>query len=58
MGIVEEGRAAIKAGDDAAEAKWFKIDQLPKEMAFDHDEISCFAIGRLKRKKAYRQVLQ
>lgn len=28
----------IKAADDAAEAKWWPLDQLP-EMAFDHEEI-------------------
>jgi 8-oxo-dGTP diphosphatase len=58
MGIVEERQAIVKAGDDAAEAQWFDIEKLPGKMAFDHDEISRFAIRRLKRKKAYRQSLQ
>ncbi len=28
----------VKAGDDASEADWFAIDQLP-DMAFDHEEV-------------------
>jgi 8-oxo-dGTP diphosphatase len=55
VGIVEEKRAVIKAGDDAAEAQWFEIDKLPEEMAFDHDEITRFAVRRFKRKRVYRQ---
>jgi 8-oxo-dGTP diphosphatase len=55
MGIVNAKRAKIKGGDDAAEAKWFDIEKLPAEMAFDHDEITRCAIRRLKRTKAYRQ---
>ena len=34
------------AGDDAAEAQWFRLDALP-ELAFDHDEIIEFAKTRL-----------
>lgn len=36
LGIVEQPVA--RAGDDAAEAKWFPIDQLPP-LAFDHRRI-------------------
>jgi len=47
MGIANEQQTKIKAGDDAAEAKWFDIEKLPKNMAFDHDEVLKFAIEKL-----------
>lgn len=48
MGIATKGQTRIKAGDDAAEARWFDIEELPKDMAFDHNEIAKFAIEKLK----------
>jgi 8-oxo-dGTP diphosphatase len=54
MGIAEEGRDGLRAGDDAAEAKWFEIDDLPENMAFDHSDVAQFAIGRLKEMSIYR----
>jgi 8-oxo-dGTP diphosphatase len=54
FGIAAKGPNKIKAGDDAAEARWFDIENLPENMAFDHDRVAKFAITRLKRKKAYR----
>ncbi|MEA3225334.1 MAG: NUDIX hydrolase [Planctomycetota bacterium] len=48
MGIVNQGRDDVKAGDDAAEAQWFSIEGLPENMAFDHDEMVRFAIERLR----------
>jgi 8-oxo-dGTP diphosphatase len=38
LGIVGED-ADVKGGDDAAEAKWFLMDEIPFPLAFDHDEI-------------------
>jgi len=51
MGIAGSGQSRLKAGDDAAEAKWFDIDKLPENMAFDHREVAAFAIKRLKMKR-------
>ncbi len=51
MGIVRppaKGQNKIKAGDDAAEARWFDIEKLPKDMGFDHEKIAKFAIEKLK----------
>lgn len=55
MGIAEEGQDRLRAGDDAAEAKWFDIDKLPESMAFDHREVAQFAIGKLKGMTLYRE---
>ena len=37
------------ASDDAKEAKWFSVNDLPK-LAFDHDEIINFALLKHKIK--------
>ena len=51
MGIVEKPDDNVKGGDDAQEARWFDIDKLPEELAFDHDEIINCAIEELKIKQ-------
>lgn len=51
MGIAREGLERIKAGDDAKEVQWFDIEELPKDLAFDHNEVVKFAIRKLKRRK-------
>jgi len=50
MGIIKDGLDRIKAGDDAAEAQWFDINDLPQNIAFDHDLVAKFAVERLKSK--------
>jgi len=58
MGIAGEEARKIKAGDDAAKAEWFDIEDLPKEMAFDHNEMIEYAKGQLKRKKIYQDTMK
>jgi 8-oxo-dGTP diphosphatase len=36
LGVVSGTGAAAKGGDDAAEAQWYPISSLPKDLAFDH----------------------
>jgi 8-oxo-dGTP diphosphatase len=45
-GAVRAAEASLRAGDDAAEARWFDIDRLP-EMAFDHNEMAKMAIEKI-----------
>jgi len=47
MGIAEEGLDTIKAGDDAADVRWFNIERLPEDIAFDHNEIIRLGMTRL-----------
>lgn len=63
MGVIDaaagrkpnSGLRNVKGGDDAARAKWFDIDKLPHQMAFDHNQIAQMAVKRLKHKRIYRQ---
>ena len=45
IALVEIGE--VKGADDAAEAEWFPIDDIPP-LAFDHDEILRDALARLR----------
>ena len=49
-GIVTEGQDKISAGDDAAEAQWFDIKNLPEDLAFDHDEMIKCGIENLEQR--------
>jgi 8-oxo-dGTP diphosphatase len=54
MGIATKGQNKLKAGDDAAKVRWFNIEKLPKDLAFDHNEVVRFAIEKLKKRKIYQ----
>ena len=54
MGITSRPRRKIKAGDDAAKARWFNLENLPKNLAFDHNEVVMLAIEKLKKRKIYQ----
>ena len=47
--LTQKAGKEVKPGDDAADAQWFPIHDLP-ELAFDHDEIIRMAIEKLGQK--------
>lgn len=51
-GILKNDKAKIKAGDDAAETKWFVTKKLPKKLGFDHRQIIRLAAKHYINKKA------
>jgi 8-oxo-dGTP diphosphatase len=50
--LIEKDFARISAGDDAAKAEWYLLNELP-ELAFDHAEIISKAIEKLLSLKQY-----
>ena len=46
--LTEMPLTEAKGGDDAAEARWFPLDELPP-LAFDHDEIIKEALARIQQ---------
>jgi 8-oxo-dGTP diphosphatase len=54
FGIAGEEERQVQGADDAAQARWFDIVDLPS-LAFDHAEIVQCAIERLKQSDAWRQ---
>lgn len=49
-GVIDKTKYTAKGSDDASDAKWFDIKQLPK-LAADHDQIIAKAIETAKRNK-------
>lgn len=45
--LVEVPLAGAKGGDDAADARWFGLDEVP-QLAFDHAEVLQVALRRLE----------
>lgn len=55
MALVRKSDFRLIAGDDAANARWFEIDELPP-LAFDHHEIINMARERLKEVLSTRPI--
>ena len=48
IGVVGADNMQVTPGDDAAEAKWFDIDDLPP-MAFDHGKVADMATAEFRK---------
>lgn len=64
LALVPKGTLHAKAGDDAAEAEWYKVNLVDGklvfdkdiELAFDHEEIIKTAIERMRGKISYTPI--
>lgn len=55
--LVKKDKYIIKSGDDAAEAKWFAIDEISRlQLTFDHAQIIQDAIDRLRERIHFEPV--
>lgn len=54
-GLVRQSKFELHAATDAADARWFNVNQLPA-LAFDHNKIMDIAINRLRAKISYEPV--
>lgn len=55
LALVERKRHKVTAGDDAADAAWLPVSDLPR-MAFDHNDIVDYALAWLRAALRYRGV--
>lgn len=46
FGVVEPDQSQVSGGDDASDAQWFQVTQLP-DLAFDHIEAIRMAVERI-----------
>ena len=56
MAVVPSSELQPQAGDDAAEAEWWSMYNLPEKLAFDHTDILEYALTRLRYKLEYTAV--
>ncbi len=55
FGLVSPNHFKLQADTDAADVKWFSINELP-DLAFDHDKILNMAKSRLQSKLTYQPI--
>ncbi|MDR1055160.1 MAG: NUDIX hydrolase [Prevotellaceae bacterium] len=53
--LIKQTDYSITAGDDAKQAQWFSLDEIPP-LAFDHSRILQAAISRIKGKIRYQPI--
>ena len=53
--LIKQADYVITAGDDAKQAKWFSLNDIP-QLAFDHEEILQTAMIRIKGKIRYQPI--
>jgi 8-oxo-dGTP diphosphatase len=47
LGITGQDNMDVRGGDDASEARWWPVDELPEPLAFDHDAVVAMGMHRI-----------
>lgn len=53
IALVRADRQQIRASEESTDVRWFPVSSLPEQIAFDHDQVLAYAIGRLRSKIEY-----
>jgi 8-oxo-dGTP diphosphatase len=53
IAVVRADAQKIRASEETTDVRWFPVRALPERLAFDHDQILAYAIGRLRSKLEY-----
>jgi len=56
--LISSEQVTLEASTDAADAKWFALDEIPKPLAFDHDVILNVASSRLRERLQNSNIAQ
>lgn len=53
MALVRAEAQHLRVSDESHDVRWFPVRALPEALAFDHEQILSYAIGRLRSKLEY-----
>ena len=53
IAVVSADRQKIQVSEESTDVRWFAVRSLPKNLAFDHEQILAYAISRLRSKLEY-----
>lgn len=53
MAIIRSDAHQLRVSDESTDVRWFAVRELPQPLAFDHDQITAYALSRLRSKLEY-----
>ncbi len=53
MALIRGDAHQLRVSDESTDVRWFAVRELPQPLAFDHDQITAYALSRLRSKLEY-----
>ncbi|RRR69251.1 MAG: NUDIX hydrolase [Candidatus Viridilinea halotolerans] len=53
IALVRDDQQQLRVSDESTDVQWFPVRTLPDALAFDHDQVLAYALGRLRSKLEY-----